>query len=68
MGQFNVSGMVVFKDGKPDKKEYRHYKLMGYRSDLDSMKEVIYRRYFRLLKERKPFNDVLLVDGGYQQI
>jgi len=68
MGQFNVSGMVVFKDGKPDKKEYRHYKLMGYRSDLDSMKEVIYRRYFRLLKEGKPFNDVLLVDGGYQQI
>lgn len=68
MGQFNVSGMVVFKDGKPDKKEYRLYKLQGYRSDLDSMKEVIYRRYFRLLKERKTLNDLLLVDGGYQQI
>lgn len=68
MGAFNVSGMVVFKDGKPAKKEYRHYKLQGYRSDLDSMKEVIYRRYLRLLKERKSQNDVLLVDGGYPQI
>lgn len=68
MGQFNVSGMVVFEDGKPNKKEYRHYKLQGYRSDLDSMKEVIYRRYFRLLKEGKKGSDLLLVDGGYQQV
>lgn len=67
-GQFNVSGMVVFKDGLPEKKEYRHYKLQGYRSDLDSMKEVIYRRYLRLLKERKKQNDLLIVDGGMLQI
>lgn len=67
-GAFNVSGLVVFKDGKPDKTQYRHYKLDGYRSDLDSMKEVIYRRYFRLLKEQKPMPDLLLVDGGVQQI
>lgn len=67
-GTFNVSGMVVFEDGKPNKKEYRLYKLQGYRSDLDSMKEVIYRRYFRLLKEQKTPNDMIVVDGGLLQI
>ncbi len=67
-GKFNVSGMVVFEDGIPNKKEYRLYKLDTYRSDLDSMKEVIYRRYLRLLKEQKKQNDLLLVDGGYLQI
>ena len=39
-----------------------------YVSDLDSMKEVVYRRYFRLLKERGRFPDLLIVDGGYLQI
>ena len=67
-GTFNVSGLVVFKDGVPDKNEYRHYKLDGYRSDMDSMKEVIYRRYFRLLKEHKKMPDLLIVDGGALQI
>lgn len=67
-GQFNVSGMVVFEEGIPNKKEYRLYKLQGYRSDIDSMKEVIYRRYFRLLKEKKKQNDLLIVDGGLQQV
>ena len=67
-GTFNVSGLVVFKDGIPDKNSYRHYKLDGYRSDVDSMKEVIYRRYFRLLKEHLPMPDLLLVDGGAAQI
>lgn len=67
-GTFNVSGLVVFKDGKPEKNEYRHYKLDGYRSDMDSMKEVVYRRYFRLLKDHKPMPDLLIVDGGALQI
>lgn len=67
-GSFNVSGLVVYVDGKPDKSQYRHYQLDEYRSDLDSMKEVVYRRYFRLLKEQRPMPDLLLVDGGAQQI
>ena len=67
-GTFNVSGLVVFEDGKPNKSQYRKYQLKEYRSDVDSMKEVIYRRYFRLLKEHKPMPDLLLVDGGKQQI
>ncbi len=67
-GAYNVSGLVVFKDGKPDKRQYRHYQLAEYRGDTESMKEVVYRRYFRLLKEDKPMPDLLLVDGGIQQI
>lgn len=67
-GAFNVSGMVVFKDGLPSKKDYRLYKLDTYVSDTDSMKEVVYRRYFRLLKEQQRQNDLLIVDGGLGQI
>lgn len=67
-GTFNVSGMVVYKDGEPSRKDYRTYRLGEYISDLDSMKEVIYRRYFRLLKEQQRFPDLLIVDGGYLQI
>ncbi len=67
-GAYNVSGLVVFKDGKPDKSSYRKYQLGDYRSDTDSMKEVIRRRYARLVKEDKPLPDLLLVDGGAGQI
>lgn len=67
-GSYNVSGMVVYKDGEPSKKDYRTFKLGEYVSDLDSMKEVVYRRYFRLLKEGAKFPDLLIVDGGYLQI
>ena len=67
-GAFNVSGFIVFKDGEPSKKDYRLYRLGPYVSDLDSMKEVIYRRYFRILKEKSPCSDLLIVDGGWQQI
>lgn len=67
-GAFNVSGMVVFVDGEASKKDYRLFKLGDYVSDLDSMKEVVYRRYFRLLKEQARFPDLLIVDGGYLQI
>ena len=67
-GSFNVSGCIVYRDGLPSKKDYRYYRLGAYVSDLDSMKEVIYRRYFRILKEQRPVNDLLIVDGGWQQI
>ena len=67
-GAFNVSGMVVFKDGEPSRQDYRTYRLGEYVSDLDSMKEVVYRRYFRLLKEKGRFPDLLIVDGGYLHI
>lgn len=67
-GTFNVSGMVVYKDGEPSKQDYRLFKLGQYSSDLDSMKEVVYRRYFRLLKEDGRFPDLLIMDGGYLQV
>ena len=67
-GTHNVSGMVVYRDGEPSKKDYRTFRLGEYISDLDSMKEVIYRRYFRLLKEGARFPDLLIVDGGHLQI
>lgn len=67
-GSFNVSGMVVYKDGEPSKQDYRTFRLDTYLSDLDSMKEVVYRRYVRLLKEQGRFPDLLIVDGGYLQI
>ncbi|MGN1345118.1 MAG: excinuclease ABC subunit UvrC [Traorella sp.] len=67
-GAYNCSGVVVFKDGEPSKGDYRLYRLDEYKSDMDSMKEVLYRRYYRKLLEKQPISDLLVVDGGYQQI
>jgi len=67
-GSNAVAGMVVFVDGKPVKKEYRKYQLHQANNDVGSMKEVIYRRYFRLLKDKLVLPDLILVDGGHQQI
>ena len=67
-GQFTVASCVVYEDGEPDRKSYRLYKLHTANSDVDSMKEVIYRRYFRLLKENGRMPDGILVDGGMTQI
>lgn len=67
-GTFTVASCVVYEDGQPDKKSYRLYKLHTANSDVDSMKEVIYRRYFRLLKEDGRLPDGILVDGGWTQI
>jgi excinuclease ABC subunit C len=66
-----VSSMVVFINGKPAKKEYRKFKVKtmdGKASDYHTMKEVIYRRYYRVLMEDLTPPDLLLVDGGKQQI
>lgn len=67
-GKDTVAAMVVFKDLKPFKKEYRLFKIKDSADDIQSMKEVIYRRYFRLLRERKNFPDLIIVDGGRLQI
>lgn len=67
-GTFTVAACVVYEDGKPVKKDYRLFKLHTQNSDVDSMKEVIYRRYFRLLKDRGRMPDGILVDGGWIQI
>ena len=66
-----VSSMVVFVNGKPSRKDYRKYKIKsmdGKASDYHTMKEVIYRRYYRVLMEDLRQPDLLLVDGGLQQI
>ena len=68
-GNFNVSGMVVFTNGKPNKNEYRKFSITEQKNDdFHTMKEVIYRRYFRLLKEKKSMPDLIIVDGGKSQI
>ena len=67
-GQFTVAACVVYEDGYPQKKDYRLYKLHTGNSDFDSMKEVIYRRYFRLLSENGRMPDGIIVDGGELQI
>ncbi|MBR2138473.1 MAG: excinuclease ABC subunit UvrC [Bacilli bacterium] len=68
-GTFSVSGMVCFIDGVPSKKNYRKFKLsFDKNDDVKSMKEVIYRRYFRVLKDRLIIPDLIIVDGGINQI
>ncbi|WP_059049488.1 excinuclease ABC subunit UvrC [Paenibacillus senegalimassiliensis] len=65
-----VSAMVVFIDGKPAKKEYRKYKVKTVEGpdDYETMREVIRRRYERVLKEELPRPDLIVVDGGKGQI
>lgn len=69
-GAYAVAGMVVFKDGVPSKKDYRKYKIKTVEGpdDYASMKEVIYRRYYRILMEGKKPSDMIIVDGGIGQI
>lgn len=68
-GTFNVSGMVVFIDGKPSKNDYRKFKItLDKNDDYGTMHEVIYRRYFRVLKDNLIKPDLIIVDGGLGQI
>ena len=68
-GTFNVSGMVVFTNGVPNKNEYRKFKLSVESNDeYGMMREVIYRRYFRVLKDDLKRPDLIIVDGGVGQI
>ena len=70
MGTNPVSAMVVFIDGRPAKNEYRKYKIKTVQGpdDYAAMREVIYRRYSRVLKEGLPFPDLILIDGGKGQV
>ena len=69
-GTHPVAACVVFKDGKPSKKEYRHYniKTVVGPDDFGSMEEVVYRRYKRLLAEKQPLPQLIIVDGGKGQL
>ena len=68
-GTSAVSGMVVFKDGKPSKNDYRKYKVnVPKNDDYGTMKEVTYRRYYRALIEKQELPELILVDGGKGQI
>ncbi len=67
-GTNTVAGMVVYKNLRPSKKDYRLYKLEDGADDLKSMKEVLYRRYFRVLKDNLERPDLIIVDGARNQI
>ena len=68
-GSFTVSCMVVFKNGRPAKKEYRKYKIsLDKNDDYHTMQEVIYRRYYRALVDKLELPDLIIVDGGINQI
>jgi excinuclease ABC subunit C len=69
-GTDTVASMVVFTDGKPNKSEYRKYKLETQKGqdDFASMREIISRRYRRLLDEQGSFPDLIVVDGGKGQL
>lgn len=65
-----VSAMIVFTNGKPDKKEYRKYKIKTVKGpdDYESMREVVRRRYTRVLRDHLPLPDLIIIDGGKGQI
>ncbi|MCD8416653.1 excinuclease ABC subunit UvrC [Tenacibaculum finnmarkense genomovar finnmarkense] len=69
-GTHPVGACVVFKDGKPSKKEYRHYdiKTVVGADDFASMEEVVFRRYKRLLAENEPLPQLIVIDGGKGQL
>ena len=69
-GDFAVAAMTVFKDGKPSKKDYRHFniKTVTGPDDFASMEEVIFRRYKRVLEENLPLPQLIVIDGGKGQL
>ncbi len=69
-GSNPVAACVVFKDGKPSKKEYRHYniKTVTGPDDFASMEEVVFRRYKRLQEEMQPLPQLIVIDGGKGQL
>jgi excinuclease ABC subunit C len=70
LGDFSVASMVRFVNGMPDKNNYRRYRIkyVEDQNDVEMMKEAVARRYQRLLNEKKPAPDLILVDGGKPQV
>lgn len=69
-GNFTVASMVQFRNGKPDKKNYRRFKIKTVSGidDFKSISEVVYRRYSRLIKENSNLPDLIIIDGGKGQL
>lgn len=69
-GSFPVAACVVFKDGMPSNKDYRHFNIKTVRgiNDFASMSEVVYRRYKRLLDEKQSLPQLVIIDGGKGQL
>tara|TARA_B100000530_G_scaffold210273_1_gene134609 strand:+ start:168 stop:1988 length:1821 start_codon:yes stop_codon:yes gene_type:complete len=69
-GSFPSSACVVFKNGKPSKKDYRHFNIKSVTSpdDFASMREVVFRRYSRILNENKSLPNLIIIDGGKGQL
>ena len=69
-GTFPSSACVVFRNGKPSKKDYRHFNIRSVSGpdDFASMREVVYRRYTRLLNENKSLPNLVIIDGGKGQL
>lgn len=69
-GSNPVAACVVFKDGKPSKKDYRHFNIKTVEgpNDFASMEEVVFRRYRRLLDENEPLPQLIIIDGGKGQL
>jgi len=69
-GAYPVAAMTVFVNGKPSKKDYRHFNIKTVEGpdDFASMEEVIYRRYKRLLDEQQPLPQLIVIDGGKGQL
>lgn len=69
-GSFPVSAMVCFKDGLPSKADYRHFNVKTVEgiNDFATMKEVVYRRYKRVLAEEQPLAKLIIIDGGKGQL
>lgn len=69
-GNYPVSAIVVFKDAKPSKKDYRHFnvKTVIGPNDFATMEEAVYRRYRRLLEEEQPLPQLIIIDGGKGQL
>ncbi len=69
-GSYPVAAMVCFKNGLADKKEYRHFHIKTVEgiNDFASMKEIVFRRYKRVLDEKKPLPQLIIIDGGKGQL